>query len=361
MDKPLIVILLDSSELGGIETHVFHLAKALQSSALKPVIWFYRCYGQPHPMASQLQNNNISFDYLAGSLLSIWTALGEKKPLVLHTHGYKAGIFGRLAATARNTPVVSTFHNGDQGNGVVRLYTWLDRITSRLSLNIAVSKEIACRLPVSPVCLNNFVKLPEQKSDQGNAIVFVGRLSHEKGPDLFLNLAKHLPDQQFRVYGSGPMDSHLKQQDVANVRFMGQVSSMESHWPDVGLLCISSRQEGLPMVALEAMSHGVPVAAFGLGALPELIEQNVNGWIAPQGNIKILSNLVQFWLSLPLEEKRKRSKNCLQTIVRSYSYEAVIPKVLEVYQDAVTTKGLRWPNLITPERTSPAETTEKSH
>ena len=361
MNKPLIAILLDSSQLGGIETHVFHLARALQSTGLSPTIWFYKSYGQPHPMESQLHRNNISFDYLSGSFSSAWAALAEKKPLLLHTHGYKAGIFGRLTATIKKIPVISTFHNGDHGEGIVRLYTWLDRITSRLSLNIAVSKEIANQLPSPPVCLNNFVKLPGQQSEHGNAIAFVGRLSHEKGPDLFLNLAKHLPDQSFWLYGSGPMESNLKQQNVANVRFMGQVSSMEPHWPDIGLLCISSRQEGLPMVALEAMSNGVPVAAFGLGALPELIEQNVNGWIAPQGNIKILSNLVQFWLSLPLEEKRKRSESCFQSIARSYSYDAVIPKVINIYRIAANSKGLSWPDSHSPASVAPEKSTEESH
>lgn len=354
MSTQPVAILLDSSQLGGIETHVMHLARGLTEQQIPVQLWFYKRYSELHPLEEQLNQHNIPYRFLSGNFSSIRQAIRQIKPVVLHTHGYKAGVFGRLSAFLENTPVASTFHNGDKGAGIVRLYTWLDRLTSRMSSNICVSDEIARRLSTPSVCLNNFINVPKIHLEPGNNIAFVGRLSHEKGPDLFLQLAKHLPELPFRMYGSGPMEQNLIPQAPENVQFMGQVSGMEKQWHEVGLLCISSREEGLPMVALEAMAHGVPVAAFRLGALPQLIQQNHNGWIAPEGNIKILSQLIECWSKLPKEQLSFLSSNCKKSIAQSYSYDAVIPKVLAVYKDECSKKGHIWPEVEVSGTKTPA-------
>lgn len=343
MTKPPIVILLDSRQAGGIETHVYQLGKALKNSGWPVEIWFYQKYPNAHPLEEDLKDINLHFRYHNGKLAHLISELKCVQPLLLHTHGYKAGIFGRLAATFTKTPIVSTFHNGDPGEGIVRLYTLLDQLTSIISENIAVSDEIAKRHIHSPYRINNFVEVPEHQPSSGKAIAFVGRLTYEKGPDLFLQLAKHQPLLPFRLYGSGPMEESLQKQQVSNVMFMGQVPSMESHWREIGLLCITSRFEGLPMVALEAMAHGVPVLSFPLGGIPDLIVQGFNGWTTPIGDLNGMSNLLQFWFSLPETVKWQLRESCIKTIINHYSNQAILPKIIKVYQKAVQSKGLTWP------------------
>ena len=341
-DHP-IVILLDSRQAGGIETHVYQLGKALKSSGWPAEIWFYQKYQAEHPLEQALKDSAIRFRYLSGKLPELISALKSTQPLLLHTHGYKAGIFGRLAAVITRSPIVSTFHNGDPGEGIVRLYSLLDQLSSPVSKNIAVSDEIARRWIRAPHRIDNFVDVPEHHPSSGKAIAFVGRLSHEKGPDLFLQLAKHQPLLPFRLYGSGPMEDILKKQQINNVMFMGQVKSMEAHWREIGLLCITSRFEGLPMVALEAMAHGVPVLCFPLGGLPDLIVQGFNGWTSPVGDLHGMSNLLQFWFSLPEAVKWQLREACVATVINKYSSQAILPKILDVYQRAVQAKGYDCP------------------
>ncbi|MGI2026772.1 glycosyltransferase family 4 protein [Endozoicomonas acroporae] len=350
-DHP-IVMLLDSRQAGGIETHVYQLGKALKNSGWPAEIWFYQQYQAEHPLEQALTDSAIRFRYLSGKLPGLISALKDTQPLLLHTHGYKAGIVGRLAAVVTRTPVVSTFHNGDPGEGMVRLYSLLDQLSSPISENIAVSDEIARRWISAPHRIDNFVEVPEHYPSSGTAIAFVGRLSHEKGPDLFLQLAKHQPHLPFRLYGSGPMEKILQKQQVNNVMFMGQVQSMEAHWRDIGLLCITSRFEGLPLVALEAMAHGVPVLSFPLGGLPDLIVQGFNGWTSPIGDLNAMSNLLQFWDSLPEAVKWQIREACIATVINNYSSQAILPKILDVYQQAVQAKGYDWPNTLIKE--SPA-------
>lgn len=345
MTEHPIVILLDSRQAGGIETHVYQLGKALQNNGWPVEIWFYQKYQTAHPLEEDLRDLNIAFRYHNGKLAHLISELKTVQPLLLHTHGYKAGIFGRLASTFSKTPIVSTFHNGDPGEGIVRLYTLLDQLTSVISENIAVSDEIAKRSINSPHRINNFVEVPEYQPSSGKAIAFVGRLSDEKGPDLFLQLAKHQPLLPFRLYGSGPMEESLRKQRISNVMFMGQVQSMESHWREIGLLCITSRFEGLPMVALEAMAHGVPVLSFPLGGLPDLIIQGFNGWTTPVGDLDGMSNLLQLWFSLPETVKWQLRESCVKTIKSNYSNQAILPRILNVYQKAVQSKGRTWPKV----------------
>lgn len=342
MERDTIVIFLDSSQLGGIESHVYHLAKALKKSGRHTEIWFYKKHSDSHPLEPRFNDEHIEYRYLNGTLIDLWSALKKKSPILLHTHGYKAGVLGRMIAKVQGIPAVSTFHNGDPGAGIVRLYTWLDRITSPLSVNIAVSEEIAHRFGNKPVQINNFIDLPKQQNKTNHSISFVGRLSHEKGPDQFLQLAKHIPDMDFRIYGTGPMEKDLIKQNIANVQFMGQMSGMNDQWHTIDLLCITSRHEGLPMVALEAMAHGVPVISFAMGALPELIQQGINGWIAPAGNIKGISSFVRLWQALPETVKNQIRQSCIQTISKSYSYEAVLPLILDIYGIACQQAGVSW-------------------
>lgn len=342
MDRPIIALFLDSSQLGGIETHITHLANGLTQAGFSTKVLFFKRYEQSHPLEPLLSQLNISFEYLDGKPAGIYQWLRKHSPTLLHTHGYKAGVLGRMAGWLAKVPVVSTFHNGDQGSGLVRLYTWLDQFTSHLSTNIAVSPEIAQRLPRSATLMNNFIEVTKQHQKPGQEIAFVGRLSHEKGPDLFVQLAKHQPDLRFRVYGSGPMLSSLESSRPPNLKMIGQVSSMEPFWNDIGILCITSRQEGLPMVALEAMAHGIPVLAFRLGALPTLIQPDNNGWIIPEGNLKAMSQKLAYWQQLSAAEKNTMAKSCARTIRNNYSCEAVIPELLALYKTAVTSKGKAW-------------------
>ena len=352
MDTPSrpIIILLDSSLLGGIETHVLHLAKALKQSGWPAEIWFYRQYPDPHPLEAALKANQLSFHFLQGSFWHLVSELRKSKPQVLHTHGYKAGIMGRLASRFSQTPVISTFHNGDPGEGIVKLYTWLDRITSALSKNIAVSAEIAERFNRPILQINNFIDVPSGQPKNGKAIAFAGRFSHEKGPDQFLQLARQQPGLNFRLYGTGPMEEALAKQTqtLDNTQLMGQVSGMNDEWRHISLLCITSRHEGLPMVALEAMAHGVPVISFHLGALPQLIKQGYNGWIAPLGDIAHMSSFLDLWEKLPEPLQQQTRCHCIQTIRNDYSYQTVLPQVLEVYQQACTEAGQPWPLKSTP-------------
>src|SRR5690349_13246947 len=137
--------LIDSSGMGGIETHVALLAEGLRDAGHEPVVVFLKDHG-PHPLRTRLTADRMPWRLLDGSPRGLTRAIRSARPDIVHTHGYKAGICGRLTGRALGLPVVSTFHAGEPGTGKLRLYVALDRLTSGLSRNIAVGRAIGAML-----------------------------------------------------------------------------------------------------------------------------------------------------------------------------------------------------------------------
>ncbi|GGA83914.1 glycosyl transferase [Neiella marina] len=338
MDK-VIWLMLDSRNVGGIESHVGQLAKALHCRGYDVWVVFWRLYGVAHPLRSELQQSGIKTLLLGGSPWRFVRALRRCKPRIVHTHGYKAGLVGRLLSWSGGASVVSSYHAGETPTGRVWLYDWLDRQSAYLCrARIAVSEAIAERLPCSASVINNFVQPSTQSSDDTSSerqIAFVGRLSDEKAPDRVLKIAAQLPHQQFHIYGGGPLLSQLQSRVPDNVVFHGEVADMNQRWPAIGLLLIPSRAEGLPMVALEAMAHGASVIASPVGGLPSLLSDvdgcslldgdDIAGWAAAIEQYQQLSDMNK----QPLAQKAKAK------IAREYSTTAILPQFEHIYAEAL--------------------------
>jgi glycosyltransferase involved in cell wall biosynthesis len=330
-----IWLLLDTKKIGGIESHVLQLASGLKCYNMAVRVVFLSHYGE-HPLRARLQDQQVESSTLSGGFRGISRALKQHHPALLHTHGYKSGVLGRLAARRYGIPVISTYHAGEIPSGRVALYDWLDRMSAGLATAVyAVSPEIAARLPVKSMIADNFVNTDKLQRSQGCQIAYVGRLSHEKGPDRFLRFAGHYPQQMFDLYGEGPMAEALMRKAGNNVRLHGLQQNMATIWPRIGLLVMPSRHEGLPMAALEAMARGIPVLASEVGALPKLIRQDCNGWLKKQTDERGFIEQIGQWLAMSETDRNQLGENAHQHIVQNYSTQAVVPGLLRRYHQAI--------------------------
>ncbi|MBL4783039.1 MAG: glycosyltransferase family 4 protein [Porticoccaceae bacterium] len=334
--KSHIWLLLDSRCGGGIESHVLQLARGLNKYQQQVCVVFIKDYGQ-HPLRSALIASGIATFSLDGSIISLWRALQRHKPAIVHSHGYKAAIYARLVLAGSRSTLVSTYHAGEQSRGLLRFYCWLDRHSARWSQKVfAVSPQIAAQLPENTQLIDNFVDIPPAISQlptpKRGKIAFVGRLSHEKGPDLFLRMAALYPRQQFHIYGNGPMGTVLSDLASKNVYFHGYVDDMGSIWPRIGLLVMPSRQEGLPMAALEAMARGIPVLATRVGALDQVIENNRNGWLVKPEKPLALAGCLHTWLTMTRRQHLAFQQAARQRITRRFSTDIAIPKLIQSYR-----------------------------
>lgn len=328
----IIYQLVDSRSFGGIESHILNLSRWLRGNGYFVEVLFLNDYG-PHPLKAQLTESNIL--WRCANRHRGLSQILKQNPCVLATHGYKAGIIGRIVARFCHVPVVSTYHSGDPGKGRVWCYNKLDELTASLADQVvSVSTEISARLHVTSHQLPNFVDPPKTPNIGGKEVAFVGRLSEEKGPDTFAQLTETFAKKAtFSVYGDGPMRRSLALR-YPHLCFHGQVD-MADHWQDIDLLCITSRREGMPLVALEAMARGIPVLSFNIGALDQLILDDQNGWLVQPGDHALYQQQLERWLHFNDMEKSRFSLAATRQVCDNYCCDVVLPRLLSIYRRAV--------------------------
>ena len=122
------------------------------------------------------------------------------------------------------------------------------------------------------------------------ALVAVGRLTRQKGFDLllaaFASLCAASPGAHLTLVGTGPDEAALRRQADelglgARVTFRGFVENPHPLMRAADLYVLSSRYEGFPNAALEALACGTPVVATACPGVDGLVIPGVNGWLAP--------------------------------------------------------------------------------
>ncbi len=157
---------------------------------------------------------------------------------------------------------------------------------------IAISSAIAQELVDKGFSGRKIVRIPNSvdterfmprtaAGDPGAArIMFVGRLSEEKGPDIFLQALKMLMDKGVActacIAGDGPDRQELMKRaeelSLSGVlTFAGLQPDTAPLYREADMLVLPSRHEGLPLVLLEAMASGLPVIAAAVGGIPDVI------------------------------------------------------------------------------------------
>ena len=184
----------------------------------------------------------------------------------------------------------------------------------------------------------NGVAVPETAIPLGDAIGFAGRLSPEKGPLVFGEMAARFPDRRFLVFGDGPLRETLRAAAPPNLTLRGAVPSMAPHWREIGLLVMPSVFEGLPMAALEAMARGAPVAAFAVGALPELLGEG-HGFLAPPGDGDALARNLNAWIHLGPAERGRLAERMRARVAARYSIAACAAATAAFYDRVLRRAG----------------------
>jgi glycosyltransferase involved in cell wall biosynthesis len=129
-------------------------------------------------------------------------------------------------------------------------------------------------------------------------IGFVGRLSKEKNPELFIRLAASLADLdvEWLVVGSGPQEQAIRllaDKLRAPVRFLGARDDIPEVLQALDVLVVTSSGEGLPIIVIEALLSCVPVVATRVGGIVDLIDEGITGCLVPEGDLHSFASVLR--------------------------------------------------------------------
>ena len=191
---------------------------------------------------------------------------------------------------------------------------------------------------------------PGVHSPSGFNVLFVGRLGHQKGFDLFLALVPLLEAEIgkdrviFTVIGRGPMEPELKQaaREHGNLIHVPYVphKNMADYYADAHLFVAPYRYEGQPLTVVEAQAAGLPVVATNLAGIEETLRDNETGALVPPEDIEDFSKAVlhyyDLWQRNPAlydaisEKARKQAKQ--------FSWSIVSEQILEFIRDTMSSE-----------------------
>lgn len=166
-------------------------------------------------------------------------------------------------------------------------------------------------------------------------LLFLGRIVEDKGVRLACEAAES-SGVRIVVMGEGRILTDLKRKYSGSllVSFEGFKRDVDNEYEKGGIVILPSLlPENLPMVPLEAMSHGLPVIASRIGGIPEVVHDGYNGILFEPGNIdEIVSSIGRV---IEPENYYRLSSNCISTILSEFSWERTLGEYEELYQEIV--------------------------
>ena len=310
----------------------------------------------------------------------------EFKPDVVHFHN-TFPLISPLAvrAASKYAPVVMTLHNYRTAcaagvptrNGEVcsfcldrkcvwdgikhRCYRGSLLATLPLAINIALYRSLLPKWVSRFIVLSEFQKRkmveygwPEEKiAVKGNfvsggvarggveikkdQIVYVGRLSKEKGVETLIEALRSLRSLRLKIVGDGVDRQELERLAVGlNIEFVGQRPAAETRRivaESKALVSPSACWETFGLAAAEAMTVGVPSVVSNVGALPDVVQDGRFGEVFETGNIEACAAAIQRLLSRPdYDEMCAAARHEAET---KYSEEANYKQLMGIYGEVI--------------------------
>jgi len=271
---------------------------------------------------------------------------------VIHSHHRFSSVVGKAVGVLTNVPLVTTVHEFKRDRrrwvGVwvgtrcvvpsealrLHLVNYYGIRPSRLVV-IPNAIEVAMPRPSDLSAMRSALHLPEEAKVVG----FVGRLSHEKGADLFLAAAPRIRSSmqgvRFLLIGDGPQRAELEGlADESGVRdsvvFIGEVNRASDYIPLMDVVVVPSREESFSLVALEAMAHGRPVVATRVGGIPEVVRHELTGLLVDSPDASLIASAVAGLVVDP-GLSREMGRQARRVFGERHSSKVMVDRYLEVY------------------------------
>jgi len=213
-------------------------------------------------------------------------------PFIIHLHGGDFDKYFEQQISGRKRKFISSIFSSADATVALSNY-WKDWLLVNMKLkNVQVISNGTLEQDITKIYTN-----PTKN------ILFLGRLCDRKGTDVLIDAARKLsgsyPNVRFELGGDGDLDFYKPMaSDLGNIFFLGWLneSDRDLAYQRAYAFCLPSRNEGLPMSILEAMSRGIPVVSTNVGGIPDAIENGISGILIPPSDSESLAQSLKLLL-----------------------------------------------------------------
>lgn len=285
------------------------------------------------------------------AIKQIHAVIKDINPDIIHVHSTWAGLFVRLPylLKKRKAKIIYQSHGWsflmDTSKYKKNIYAFVEKILSIPTdkiINISnYEQNQAIKYGLNKNKMVMIYNGVEDKVNKSNLklnwdrnkinLLFVGRLDRQKGLDLFLDVYNKIKLENIHLYviGASILDNNLPQ-STKYVTYLGWVDNkdIDAYYQACDAVIMPSRWEGFGLVAIEAMRNSKPVIASNMGALPELIKNNINGYIFDIKNDKVLKEIL---LNINKNELQVLGKQARLIYLKNFTDLIFIKNIYKLY------------------------------
>ena len=260
----------------------------------------------------QTNNANACFpSWLVGKFLG--------KPVICIVHGVYGDKWFEMRGSLSG--FVSKIIENIQLNRSYNKIIFFSENARREGLKIGIDKNLTEVIRPGPVKNYKF-----KQTKKRPYVLFVGRLSKQKGLDYLIEAAEKLPNTKFLIVGKGEEQSRLKRIASRNVRFLGYVSDnkLRKLYNEALVFCLPSIGEGFGFVLLEAMSAGC--------AIVSTVPMDYEGIRVGIADSEGLAKSIKYLIKNPNRAIRLGNRNRIKS--KDYNWEKFINRLEHIYFEA---------------------------
>ncbi|WP_353100033.1 glycosyltransferase [Myroides odoratus] len=281
------------------------------------------------------------------STFALRKTIKQLRPDIIHLHSSKAGVIGRWASSMPNykrkvfyTPHGYSFLRQDISPVKQKIFYTIEKLTQLIFGGTTIAcgdteYKLAQRIGTSLLVRNgidlthlNQHYIANKNTSNQLTIGTIGRISYQKNPKLFNEVALLFPQHQFLWIGDGELRDQLT---APNITISGWFTNNTAVFPYLNQLDIymqTSLWEGLPIAVLEAMAFRKPILATDVIGNNDIVETNLNGFLFTQATdlCPILKQLENPEYRIALGEKA--FSNCQEKFNKDKNFN----ELLAIYQ-----------------------------
>ncbi len=296
------------------------------------------------------------------AIRSLVALIKQREIKIIHTHGYKSDIMGLVAARMAGIKAISTPHGfGEPSDMKLKAFIALGKFTLRFCDRVVpLSEQLVDEVAAAGVAqkkihfIRNAVDLKEvesyrikkQQEEAGGKlrVGYIGQMIPRKKIDHILNIFNQIWQQdnnvELQLLGDGQsraeMEALAKTLPCAEaIHFLGFRNDRLALLSKFDLFVMTSSDEGIPRCLMEAIAMEVPVAAYDIAGIDQLVVHEQTGLLAKYGDQQTLKD---YWLKLLTDKTLAKTlaQQGRKFVNERYSGQRMAEEYTALYQSLVS-------------------------